>query len=1037
MPTHLIIAPANSGKTHACLQRLQAALAAAPLAEVWALLPNRTQTGAFRRRLAQQGGALGVRVSTFGDLYAEILAQAGQAIPVAATALVQRLVRASVDALAARGELQHYAGIQRRPGFTLALADFIVELKRFLVEPPQFAAVVGGYGRRLEELAAIYGEYQQALIGLGWADEEGLGWLALQALKSNPALAAGWKLVVADGFDSFIPTQLETLRVLSQRVEAVVVTLSGEPDMTRTAHRRFARTLERLQTELQPVVQPLPIRPVPAPALAHLEAALFDSTPTQQPAADRVTFLAAQTQALEAREALRWLKARIVRDGLAPGECAVIALELEPYQPLLNEVAHEFGLPLYFVDGERLDRNPAIAALLNVLGLALQGWARRPLLDALRCPYFDLTAFGLTLPAAEELNEAAYAAQVIAGLDQWQDALRRLAEAAPPAADGEERSDDGQYAPALPIGQRAHALWAGLADFAARVTPPAAARLPDFVAWLEALLDVTGLSVQERAAAHAPSAARDAAALDAFREVLGALVIGAQVLSGPAELRFGEFYNELRGAVAGARYQVEAPGQRLGAIYAGNLAGVRGVSYRAVVVLGLSEGLFPRPLSEEPFLSDLERAALHAAGLPLEPRLRSGQQTLFYEAVTRATEYLALTRPYLADDGERWEASPYWNAALSLFDTQPQVVRAEARLAEADAASPLELLVGAARAGALPSLGVPLQAAWGQVQGAAQVLRARQATAAAGPFEGQAAGLAAVLRARYGPEHTWSASRLETYGQCGFRFFVDNALQLELRQAPVAGFDMAQLGGMLHTILERVYQQAADPTDIAALVSSLAGVAGAVFAEAPQRQGFRPTAWWVAQQAEWLEILATSLEALGAAAEGFRPAHFEVRFGFGDQPALTIETESGAIRFHGVIDRVDVAPDGGLRVIDYKTGSSGLTAREVGEGRRLQLPLYALAAEQVLGQGAAVDGYYWSIRQGAASALRLSKFAYPKDDPQYLGLRGAVAVTVQHVGAYVQGIQAGAFAPAPPPDGCPPYCSARVFCWRYQPSTHP
>jgi hypothetical protein len=122
-----------------------------------------------------------------------------------------------------------------------------------------------------------------------------------------------------------------------------------------------------------------------------------------------------------------------------------------------------------------------------------------------------------------------------------------------------------------------------------------------------------------------------------------------------------------------------------------------------------------------------------------------------------------------------------------------------------------------------------------------------------------------------------------------------------------------------------------------------------------------------------------------------------------------------------------------MRLIDYKTRASGLTARDIGEGRRLQLPLYALAAEQVFGGRPAVDGYYWGIRLGKASPLRLSKFAYPKDDPQHQGVRGAVELAVQHATAYVHGIQAGEFAPEPPADGCPPYCAARLFCWRYQP----
>jgi superfamily I DNA/RNA helicase len=86
--------------------------------------------------------------------------------------------------------LQHYLPIQRRPGFTLALARLIAELKRARIEPPDFARAVQGRGQRLEELAALYGEYQEALIRLGWADPEGLGWLAVEALQAAPAPAS-------------------------------------------------------------------------------------------------------------------------------------------------------------------------------------------------------------------------------------------------------------------------------------------------------------------------------------------------------------------------------------------------------------------------------------------------------------------------------------------------------------------------------------------------------------------------------------------------------------------------------------------------------------------------------------------------------------------------------------------------------------------------------------------------------------------------------------------------------------------------------
>jgi hypothetical protein len=191
---------------------------------------------------------------------------------------------------------------------------------------------------------------------------------------------------------------------------------------------------------------------------------------------------------------------------------------------------------------------------------------------------------------------------------------------------------------------------------------------------------------------------------------------------------------------------------------------------------------------------------------------------------------------------------------------------------------------------------------------------------------------------------------------------------------------------------------------------------------------------WDKQQAELVGRLEETIRNLGEEEAGFRPAHFEKRFG---EPALQVKTPAGTIQFHGLIDRVDVDEQGHLRVIDYKTGMSRLDARSLGEGVRLQLTLYALAAEKALKLGRVEDGFYWGILKGEASSLRLSKFKFrDPDDNEYSGMRGAVDLTVKHIASDVEAIRAGRFTPVPPRDNCPEYCVAKTICWRYKPSEH-
>ena len=55
--------------------------------------------------------------------------------------------------------------------------------------------------------------------------------------------------------------------------------------------------------------------------------------------------------------------------------------------------------------------------------------------------------------------------------------------------------------------------------------------------------------------------------------------------------------------------------------------------------------------------------------------------------------------------------------------------------------------------------------------------------------------------------------------------------------------------------------------------------------------------------------------------------------------------EVAGAEFHGNIDRIDLMPDGGLRVTDFKTGAKFSLRDVLDGGRRLQLPLYARAAD--------------------------------------------------------------------------------------------
>ncbi len=1028
----LLLAPAGHGKTQFVIEQIRAVLAGEPLSPIIVIVPNSIQAAGFRQRLCASGGALGVEIHTFHTLYAELLIRAGQPIPLLPDPVRIRLLHDIVDDLCERGAMTHFAALRDKPGFIALLRNTIEELKRARVTPELFSASVKGFGARLEEITRVYTAYRDWLQKQNWADNEGRGWLAVIALESNSVLFADTRYLAVSGFDEFNPTQLAVLSLLANRAKETLITLTGDiKNPQRPAQHRFHRAQAALTHSLNIQPEAMESSSMLSSSIANIETALFDnviaSEAKQSPvnrenlieeiplldggvlrAEDRrprsdIEFVEAQTRAIEARAALRWVKARVVRDGMKLSDLAILARDLEPYRPFLEETAAEFGIPLHIVGGQPLNENPAVAALLTLLSLSANDWGRRALIESWRSPYFDFSEQGIDGNSAATLDEISRAGKVSQGLSQWREAFEMWKKKKMVA------DEDGESLRTMNYDERVNEKFEAFVDL---LSPPSRAEIREYVAFIESLIGddpalLTNLSMRENsglnmvvnARANPVTAERDVAALRVFKDVLRGFILAEETLAADS-LEYKTFYADLRSAVESAMFTVAVDA----GVFAASALDGRGLSFEAVVLMGLSEGEFPKQEREDILLCESDRAVLRERGLPLETKLHGDEGTLFYQAVTRGRQKLLLTRPCLAEDGQAWEPSPFWVEIHRLSGCRPTVrVRGGVRLTNsAEAASNVEW-VESARDFDI------------HIKNGIEVLKARMNPKADGIYEGDiSTGPAQVfdLSERFGLAHGWSASRLESYGMCPFEFFVAYALELEPRAEADEGFDVRMLGSMLHKILEEVYGG-----------TELEDAARVVFASAPEQYGFRPTALWNQQQAELLRTLKKTIDELNKVSQGYTPKRMEARFGMGE-PSLVLKTSAGEIRLHGYIDRLDAAPNGSLRVIDYKAGSAAISASHLKDGRRLQLPIYALAARDALGLGEISSGFYWHIQKAEASSLKLEKFEG--------GVDAACSLAVVHVGKHVAGIRAGHFEPKAPDEGCPSYCPAINFCWKFK-----
>lgn len=1083
MTTTLYLAPAGSGKSRFAIEQVRRAargLRACPRVCV----ANRQQRVAWERRLSRAPGCIGAHILTFDDLHTACLAATGVRYTRIGDVVQYRLLRA----VAAELPLEHYDAIRGFPGFVQECRRVIDEMKSAQIAPGRFLRAVQDVGDppRLRELGMIYERYQQQLQEHHLVDPRGLGWLALDALARHEAPALReWDLLLLDGFANFTQTQMSVLAQLQRRIPQIIITLTGDrdADTPRTAHRHFTRARRLLEEELDLEVRKLSVETktpdslkkpdvssrTSSETLRHLEQNLFRSTPGSPDSVEGISLATVADHAAEVRTALRWLKERIVTDGVPPQQTALTARDLAPYRPYILQIAEEFGLPVYLVDGPSLQENPCIAALLALLHLLLPdenssqtgapALPRRALIAALRSPYFDWQA--LTSPGASESNAALEAADVerldlvarwgnvIAGYEQWTETLKRLAQMPEPDLSGVDYDDEVGAPPAtLPQGRQAADLHVKLQLCLQRLLPPQGSHsVSHFVRWLE---DFIGPHPDEDQDETVPPSLkmiscvldsesllrnRDLVALQTFKEVLRGLVWAEQAGLFSESLDYRQFYEEVAGAVEAAAYRPGSHDQRK-AILVSDVVQGRGVPCHSLAIIGLSEGLFPATLDEDPFLTEADRAALRSAhNLALEPAVQSFEQEYFYETIARPWARLLMTRPSQAESGANWEPSPFWieiQRLTGVADSQENTANLEPWSGAPPPASGPELLLQATalNAGRLienqhchaDQRSLPPLPTWEQTQSAAAIFNARYSQIES-VFDGSLRERATEFGLRFGQEHTWSASRLENYLSCPFHYFLAHVLGIEVREEAAEGLDARQLGNIYHRLFEQIYQNLPlpDRTNLDRLKESMHQVAPDILDRAPQREGFRETAWWSQTKLEILRNVEKSLEELTQLDEQFVPTYFE-RF-FGRSHPLHLRRGDDRLTLRGIVDRVDVDGTGSVRLIDYKTaGPYDYNHPAHRDGRRLQLPLYALAVEEALQLGTVVDGFYWHVRHAEASRFTLREDA-----------RAAMDTAAEHAWSAVDAARNGHFVPDAPDGGCPDYCPGAAFCWRYRP----
>jgi uncharacterized membrane protein YgcG len=924
MPIALLTGPANAGKAQVVMETLRGHLARGE--EPLLIVPTRADSEHYLRELAGDGTAMGARVERFAGLIEEAVRRVGVREPALGGLARERVIAAIADGESSRPP---------RAGFVSALAALIAELQVRRVTPARLDAALAewraadGAGASRQELGGLFADYRSTLKRIGRLDAEQRAVRALDALRRTPALW-GATPVLFYGFDDLTRLQLDAIETLGKIVGAKV-TVSLAFQAGRTAFAGRAATLAAL-APIADEHREMPARgdyyaPHARAALAHLERSLFEPRAARVSPTDAVRLLEGGGERAELELVAREI-ARLLNDGMAPEEIAIVARVPAASADLLEEVLAAAGIR-YALQRRRPFADTAIGrALIGLLRCAAR--VEEPSASALAGVGGAGVAGGSGGTGAGRGGGASDGGGGGAGTREGElaDLLAWLR--APGLLERPELADALELRArrtGVTSAQGARALWEQrnwtldtidqLREAAGRGAPALIERASRELQRL--------FSAPRRGSASVLAADEldEASALAAGRRALGDLRELARIAPELIPADTGELARALEGVeiLSGERPMP-------GAVAVLDPLALRARRVRALFVCGLQEGVFPARARPQPFLAEEERRRLaETAGLRLgEPQdALAAERYLLYAAVSRPEELLYLSWHVADDDGEPASRSLFVDDVCDLFTDE---------LSQRCLRRPL---------------------------GAAEFL----------PTDSPAVAPVALDRTLRDPllladlrEHVWSASSLQVWIGCPVRWFVERTLRpgsFDPDAEPLAR------GGLAHAALKDTLEGLRSETGSARLTLGNVARARELLGEALKRNETEyPLSVAPERRPGMRRRLRADLERyLRYAAEAdsaLEPSHLELGFGFepdeerGDRGELPAFDLGGGVRMRGRIDRVDVSDSGAAVVYDYKSSLAPPPARWIGE-RNLQVALYMRAVEDLLGVRA-VGGFY-------------------------------------------------------------------------------
>ena len=881
----------------------------------------------MERRLCSNAGDTASRfaeVLSFTRLARRVADQAGYAA-VECLDNGGRVVAMAAAARQLHSKLKAYAAVETKPEFLTGLIDGIDEFKRCCISAEDLmqasASAEGSLAQKLEELALLMEGYD-ALCARGKRDpRDQMNWCLEQMEETDFARD---HVFYIDGFPDFTRQHMAILAHLIQESPSVTVCLNCDsPETSMLAFEKAADTAREILNIAHQAGVKVQITHIGSNrTLAQVREKLFQGSIGGAPV-DGVQVLRGDSVYQECMAAAHQVL-ELVRKGCRYRDITLVCPDMNTYLPLINLIFHRMGIPVYQSGTEDILQKNVITTVLNGLDAVLTGFEQRSVLRYLRSALSPLDA-----DICDEVENYAiiWGVRGAKWMQPWENhpeglsgiwdtdaekRILRIETARKLAITPLNRLRIG-FQNAINVRQQVQMLYAFLEDI----------QLEQRLALLAQQMDREGDN-------------RSAQILDQLWEILILALEQLHDVLGQTQWEPEHFARLLRLLLS--QYDVGTIPPVLDAVQMGPVSAMRCHQQKHLILLGAQEGNLPGYTGSAGVLTDQERVALRALGVPLTGGAMEGIQAEFaeiYGVLCGATETVSV----------------YYSGEQPSF-----VCRRLAQMAGGEQAITEDLgfaVADSREAGAY-------FARWNAKEAAAAMSLEdfyRDACQKRNYTLGNVSRQ--HIEGLYGKTLNLSASQIDRQAECRFSYFMKYGLRAKERKE--AAVDPAEFGTYVHAVLENTARDIMDRGGFHQVSMEETLEIAHMYSDAYAKEHFAQIdserlTYLFRRNGQELDMVVRELwQELKDAL--FAPAGFEVNFGGDDGlPPITIPNGSMPALLRGFIDRMDTWVNGETtyyRVVDYKTGKKDFDYCDVFNGVGLQMLLYMFAlrssGEEALG----------------------------------------------------------------------------------------